>query len=77
MSQLEQTKIKVRPPPTVIQALMLPFYDIPKPEGYVGDLHNDPKLSQLKTEVKVCSVIMVVVPACVYYYTLSFFDIND
>lgn len=77
MSELVPTKIKVRQPPTVVQALMLPFYDIPKPEGYVGELHNDPKLNQIKSEVKVCTVIMVVVPAFVYYYSLSYFDIND
>lgn len=32
-----------RPPPTVMQALLLPFFEIPKPKGYKGELHNDPK----------------------------------
>lgn len=37
-------KIKgARPPPTVMQALLLPLFEIPKPKGYVGELHNDPK----------------------------------
>ena len=71
------TKIKVRQPPTVMQAVLLPFFEIPKPPGYVGELHNDPKLTQLKKEVKVCTVIMVLVPATVYYYSLSYFDTDD
>ena len=39
-SQLKETEKKsskvvgLRPPPTVMQALMLPLFEIPRPEGY-------------------------------------------
>jgi len=74
---LVDQEVNLRPPPSMLQALMLPFFEIPKPKGFKGKLHEDPKLDQLKFEVKVCTALMLVFPISVFFYVRSYFEDPD
>jgi hypothetical protein len=50
---------------------MLPFFEIPRPPDVKGPPMDDPKLVQLKYEVKVCSCFMFGVPLFVFFYIRS------
>jgi hypothetical protein len=54
---------------------MLPFFEIPRPKDATTSAIDDPKLSQLKNEVKVCSCFMFGVPLIVFFYIrTTYFD---
>ena len=61
----------MRRPPTVLQAVLLPFFEIPRPPGSTPSILDDPKLAQLKYEVKICSMFMFGVPMFVFFYVRS------
>ena len=58
--------------PTLTQALLLPFYKVPsqEPGGKTPDWQQ-PHLAQLKYEIMVCSVAMVVCPFTAFFIVQS------
>ena len=67
MAELEvkppQRKVIKYKTPTVIQALALPFFPPPREKGMEEVSYlADPKVQQLKKEVLICTVFMVLVP---------------
>ena len=54
-----------------MQSLALPFYPVPR--DFKGPALDDPKLSQLKHETKICTVFMVGVPLIVYNFVKYYF----
>lgn len=54
--------------PTLMQALMLPFYKVPERNGVTPNWNNQPHLQQLKTEILYSSIAMLVLPFSAFFF---------
>ena len=66
--QLQDTNVWGFKTPTFWQAVAIPFYDVPRTPGVSGPIWKDPKLVDLKSDLKKCTVFMVLVPLLTFYY---------
>lgn len=53
--------------PSMMQAVLLPFYKVPHKPGEAKPTWNQPHLAQLKNEVIVCSIAMFVLPFTAFF----------
>ena len=64
--QPEEKKPRIKTP-TLMQALFLPFYPVPKRDGVTPTWNNQPHLQQLKNEIFICSIAMCTLPFIAFY----------
>ena len=59
----KQQKVRLMKTPTLMQAIALPLFPIPREKGFEGvSPMQDPKISVLKNEVLISSIFMFGVP---------------